>query len=78
MKELPTCSEIGDMTALFYQVEKTEDRVLIIEAICNIIVQELNAQGLSELEDNFLQNHLQTVTDKIEDAAIRKMQFLEG
>lgn len=78
MKELSTCSEIGDMIALFYQVEKTEDRILIIEAICNIVVQELNAQGLSELEDNFLQNHLQTVTDKIEDAAIRKMQFLEG
>ena len=60
MKELSTCSEIGDMIALFYQVERTEDRVLIIEAICNIIVQELNAQGLSGLEDNFLQNHLQT------------------
>lgn len=78
MKELSTCSEIGDMIALLYQVEKTEDRVLIIEAICNIIVQELNAQGLSELEDNFLQNHLHTVTEKIEDKVLRKMQFLEG
>jgi len=78
MKELPTCSEIGDMIALFYQVEKTDDRVLIIEAVCNIIVQELNAQGLSDLEDNFLQNHLRTVTEKIEDETIRKMQFLEG
>ncbi|MDE7340615.1 MAG: DUF4037 domain-containing protein [Lachnospiraceae bacterium] len=78
MKELSTCSEIGDMIALFYQVENTEDRVLIIEAICNIIVQELNAQGLSESEDNFLQNHLQTVTEKIKDETLRKMQFLEG
>lgn len=78
MKELAVCSEIGDMIALFYQVEKTEDRVLIIEAICNIIVQELNEQGLSELDDNFLQNHLHTVTAKIEDETIRKMQFLEG
>lgn len=78
MKTLPTCSEIGDMIALFYQVEKTEDRVLIIEAICNIIVQELNAQGLSALEDNFLQDHLQTVTEKIENETFRKMQFLEG
>lgn len=78
MKTLSTCSEIGDMIALFYQVEKTEDRVLIIEAICNIIVQELNAQGLSEHDDNFLQNHLQTVTEKIEDETLRRMQFLEG
>ena len=78
MKSLPSCSEIGDMILLFYQVEKAEDKVLIIEAICNIIVQELNAQGLSNLEDNFLQNHLLSVTEKIEDETLRNMQFLEG
>lgn len=78
MKDLDTCSEIGDMISLFYQVEKPEDKTLIIEAICNIIVQELNAQGLSNLEDNFLQNHLHIVTEKIGDEMIRKMQFLEG
>ncbi|MCM1174015.1 MAG: DUF4037 domain-containing protein [Blautia sp.] len=78
MKELPVCSEIGDMIALFYQVEKNGERVLIIEAICNIIVQELNAQGLSALEDNFLQAHLRTVTEKIKDESVRQLQFLEG
>lgn len=78
MKDLDTCSEIGDMISLFYQVEKPEEKTLIIEAICNIIVQELNAQGLSNLEDNFLQNHLHIVTEKIGDEMIRKMQFLEG
>lgn len=78
MQELTTCFEIGDMINLFYQVEKTEDRVLIIEAICNVIVQELNAQGLSDLEDNFLQDHLETVTRKIKDEGIRRMQYLEG
>lgn len=78
MKELPVCSEIGDMISLFYQVDKAEDRVLIIEAICNIIVQELNIQGLSSLDDNFLQNHLHMVTEKIKDQKIRNMQFLEG
>jgi hypothetical protein len=80
MKELPVCSEIGDMLELLYQVPdpaaawegvSSEDyvyhlntndgRVLIIEAVCNVIVQELNAQGLSDLQDNFLQNHLQAV-----------------
>lgn len=86
MKTLPVCSEIGDMINLFYQVKGPEmpyvyandDRVLIIEAICNIIVQELHAQGLSALEDNFLQSHLHTVTEKIQDEGIRKLQFLEG
>lgn len=78
MKSLPFCSEIGDMIGLFYQVEKAEDRMLIIEAICNIIVQELNAQRLSDMKDNFLQNHLPVVTEKIGDNMLRKMQFLEG
>ena len=78
MKDLPTCFEIGDMINLFYQVEKPEEKLLIIEAVCNVIVQELNAQGLSDLDDNFLQNHLATVTEKIQDAGIKRMQFLEG
>ncbi len=87
MKTLSTCSEIGDMITLFYQVKEPErawengsadDRVLIVEAICNIIVQELNAQGLSDLEDNFLQSHLACVTQKIQDEDLKKMQFLEG
>lgn len=97
MRELAACSEVGDMIALFYQIENPEKawedisleeyrytlntkdgRVLIVEAICGIIVQELHAQGLSSLSDNFLQSHLPAVTEKIQDEAIRKMQFLEG
>lgn len=61
-----------------YSLNTYDGRVLIIEAVCNLIVQELNAQGLSELQDNFLQNHLYTVTEKIQDEKIRRMQFLEG
>ncbi|MCM1039141.1 MAG: DUF4037 domain-containing protein [Roseburia sp.] len=78
IRELGTCFEIGDMTALFYQTEKMEDRVLIIEAICNVIVQELHAQGLSESESNFLQDHLEEVMGKITDERLRGMQVLEG
>lgn len=44
-----------------YHLNTNDGRVLIIEAVCNVIVQELNAQGLSDLQDNFLQNHLQAV-----------------
>ena len=81
MEDLPTCSEIGDMINLFYQVKEPEnalERTLIIEAICNIVVQELQAQGLTNIDDNFLQNHLRIVSDKIQDEKIRNMQFLEG
>ena len=52
-----------------YNLNTNDGRILIIEAICNIIVQELNAQELSELQDNFLQNHLQTVLQKIDTTA---------
>lgn len=47
-----------------YHLNTNDGRVLIIEAVCNIIVQELNAQGLSDEQDNFLQNHLQVLLEK--------------
>lgn len=48
-----------------YHLNTNDGRVLIIEAVCNIIVQELNAMELSDLQDNFLQNHLQAILKKI-------------
>ena len=48
-----------------YSLNTNDGRILIIEAVCNIIVQELNALGLSDRQDNFLQNHLETVLEKI-------------
>lgn len=48
-----------------YNLNTNDGRILIIEAVCNIIVQELNEQGLSDRQDNFLQNHLQAVLGKI-------------
>ncbi|MCH5262580.1 MAG: DUF4037 domain-containing protein [Lachnospiraceae bacterium] len=48
-----------------YNLNTNDGRILIIEAVCNIIVQELNKQGLSDRQDNFLQNHLQAVLGKI-------------
>lgn len=47
-----------------YHLNTNDGRVLIIEAVCNVLVQELNEQGLSDLQDNFLQNHIQTVLGK--------------
>lgn len=48
-----------------YHLNTNDGRVLIIEAVCSIIVQELNAQGLSDEQDNFLQNHLQVILGKV-------------
>lgn len=86
MKELPVCSEIGDMLALLYQIPdpaaawenaapadylyqpNTQDqRVLVIEAVCNVLVQTLNEMGLSDCQDNFLQSHVAQVLVKSEE-----------
>ena len=52
-------------TDYLYHLNTNAGRILVIEAGCNIIVQELNAHGLSDQQDNFLQNHLQAVLEKI-------------
>lgn len=49
-----------------YNLNTNDGRVLIIEAVCNILVQELNAQALSDLQDNFLQNHIGAVLGKLQ------------
>ena len=48
-----------------YCLNTDDGRVLIIEAVCNIIVQMLNEAGVSDLQDNFLQNHIGTILAKI-------------
>lgn len=52
-------------TDYVYNLNTNDGRVLIIETVCNILVQELNEQGLSDLQDNFLQNHIGTVLEKL-------------
>lgn len=41
-----------------YHLNTDDGRVLVIEAVCNVLVQTLNEMGLSERQDNFLQNHV--------------------
>lgn len=56
-----------------YSLNTNDQRVIIIEAVCNIILQELAAQGLAEGEDNFLENHTMQILGKIQDEDIRWM-----
>lgn len=55
---LATGSEVADMLGLLYQTDAEADRILIIEAVCNVLVQILREQGLVTGEDNFLQSHV--------------------
>ncbi|MBD5491759.1 MAG: DUF4037 domain-containing protein [Lachnospiraceae bacterium] len=65
LRELAVGSEIGDMLSLLYQTQEESDRVLIIEAVCNVLVQMLQEKGLSDCQDNFLQSHVGEVLRRI-------------
>ncbi|MDE7198819.1 MAG: DUF4037 domain-containing protein [Lachnospiraceae bacterium] len=41
-----------------YQLNTGDGRVVVIEAVCNVLVQTLNEMGLSRVQDNFLQMHV--------------------
>lgn len=48
-------------TDYLYHLNTEDGRVLVIEAVCNVLVQTLNEMGLSCRQDNFLQNHVEEV-----------------
>ena len=61
-----------------YTLNTKDQCVIIIEAICQILLQELTAQGLTEGDDNFLESHTLTMMEKIKDPSIRSLQIMEG
>lgn len=48
-----------------YHLNTDDGRVLVIEAVCNVLVQTLNEMGLSNRQDNFLQNHVGEILGEI-------------
>lgn len=44
-----------------YQLNTADGRAVVIEAVCNVLVQTLNEMGLSRVQDNFLQTHVREV-----------------
>ncbi len=65
-------------TDYLYTLNGNDKCVVIIEAVCNLVLQELAAQGLTEGEDNFLESHTMGMMDKIKDPYIRSLQVMEG
>lgn len=52
-------------TDYLYHLNTEDGRVLVIEAVCNVLVQTLNEMGLSDRQDNFLQNHVGEVLGRL-------------
>lgn len=61
-----------------YVLNDNDKCVIIIEAVCSLILQELTAQGLTAGEDNFLESHTLAIMERIQDPYIRSLQIMEG
>ncbi|MDE6604347.1 MAG: DUF4037 domain-containing protein [Lachnospiraceae bacterium] len=48
-----------------YHLNTDDGRVLVIEAVCNVLVQILNEAGLSGRQDNFLQNQVGEILGRV-------------
>ena len=78
MDEQSAAWEGAGETDYLYTLNGNDKCVLIIEAVCNLVLQELTAQGLTQGEDNFLESHTITMMGKIKDPYIRTLQIMEG
>lgn len=88
MKELTFMSEIGDMLMLLTDVtdskqkwqsgdaQAADGRLLIIGAVCQVVAQELYAQGLTKTQDTYMEAHAQELLQGIEDEELRSMHIL--
>ena len=74
MKELTVLSEVGDMLMLLtdvtdskqkWQTCETDGRTLIIEAVCQVIVQELLKEGLTDSQDSYMEVHAYRILETI-------------
>lgn len=63
---------------LFGIINKKDSRAVLIETICQLVIRELIAQGLSDAQDMYLEAHALSVMQKIQDPAIAALQLLEG
>lgn len=55
-----------------------DPKIRIIESICQRVVEQLQAEGLTTLEDDFLDGHTHEVMKHIHDPVIRSKHIMEG
>lgn len=61
-----------------YQINQKDTKVLLIEVICGMVIEELRKQGLTTAQDGFLEAHTADIMSHIQDNAIRRMHVMEG
>ena len=79
LEGLPIC---GDTRALFVRLVSPDvaydAKLRLIETICDKVVDQWRAQGLTAGSDSFLQAHLDSLMRHIDDSALRSMHWMRG
>ncbi|MBQ7595140.1 MAG: DUF4037 domain-containing protein [Clostridia bacterium] len=80
MRELKILSELADTLEFIISSENDEDtartKMLVIEDVSNMIINELKHQGITKAACKNLETHAYSINDMIEDAEIRNMNIL--
>lgn len=63
---------------LYGIINKKDSRAVLIETICQLVIREMKAQGISDAEDMYLETHAVSAMQKIKDPEIASLQLLEG
>lgn len=61
METLPKLSEVKDLYDKLFAVQTPEEKSMIIEKICSMLLEELKEQKLTEGEEDFLECHVERI-----------------
>ena len=80
IKNLPILDTVYDLITRLVAnpMESGSRNVEIIEEICQLVIQELHRQGLSDSQDDFLNAHWPLVLQHIQTPSIRNMHVFEA
>lgn len=65
-------------TKHIHDINRQDEKVVLIEQICQMVVVELKKQNLISGDDVFLETHTQEVMSHIQDSVIRQKHVMEG
>jgi len=68
----------SDPAQYAYRLNTADQKVVLIEEICDRVLRELRRQGLTEGRESFLLAHVPAVLDRVEDDYLKSLPQMEG
>ena len=59
-------------------INRDDSKVVLIEKICQKVIQELKRQKLTQIDDDFLENHTYSIMQHIQNHIIKNKHVMEG